>query len=283
MSWVQLRATVSPAPIDWSPFVEAFLRHGVENTLLEADALVGCVVDVPGASEVVKELAADLEALGAEISQSKLPESNWEDAWKQFFKPRRIGSKFVIRPTWEPFDSEPDDCVIVLDPGQAFGTGDHPTTRLCLELMETVDLRNKSVADVGCGSGVLSIAAKLLGAAQVDAVDIDPIAAQVARQNAALNGVEIEAIAGEGFAALLSTRTYDLILSNIISATLIRVAPEAFARIKPGGQWIVSGIMESNWPDVRSAAEGLGFQVAEARSEDDWVAARFERPGGVER
>jgi ribosomal protein L11 methyltransferase len=149
--------------------------------------------------------------------------------------------------------------------------------------MESLDLRIKLVADVGCGSGVLSIAAKMLGAGQVDAVDIDPIAVQVARQNAALNGVEIEAVTGEGFTALPASRRYDLILSNIISATLIRVAPEAFERIRPGGCWIVSGIMEANWPDVRSAAEGLGFRVAESRSEDGWVAARFERPAGTQR
>jgi ribosomal protein L11 methyltransferase len=193
---------------------------------------------------------------------------------------RRIGRRFVIRPTWEAFEPEPEDLVIVLDPGQAFGTGDHQTTRLMLESMENAELEGKQVCDLGCGSGVLSIGAKLLGAAEVVAVDIDPISIAVSRENFDLNGVAIEALTGEGIAALDAgsgggARRWDVVLSNIISATLISMTHEVAAHLAPGGLWIVSGIIAGNWTDVRAAAEREGLELVERREEDEWVAATF--------
>ena len=179
----------------------------------------------------------------------------------------------MVRPTWEEFASSPDDLSIVLDPGQAFGTGDHPTTRLCLELMENVAISGKTVLDIGCGSGILSIGACLLGAKTVLAIDIDPIAVEVAKENRELNGVTFEAIAGEGLSGLKGD--WDVAISNIISATLVRIARDVRDVLNDDSRWIVSGIIVDNWPDVKLAAEKAGFTLLERREEDGWVAATF--------
>lgn len=275
MTWTEVRARFCPPPADWSPVVDVFLIHGVENTLEEEDRLTGCLVDVEGTPDRLEDLRnALIEAGAADVTARPLEEVNWEEAWRAFFKPRRVGHRFVVRPTWETFEARPDDLVIVLDPGQAFGTGDHPTTRLCLELLEDADVEGKQVADVGCGSGILSVGACLLGAARVVAVDIEPQAVEVTRENAALNRVTVEAEVADGVPPS-PPGGFDLLISNIISATLIRLVADVRAELKAGGRWVVSGIITSNWPDVQKAAEGLGFIVKEKREEDGWVAATF--------
>jgi len=210
------------------------------------------------------------------VETKLVPEEDWAEAWKQHFKPRRIGERVVIRPTWEGYRLREGDIEIVLDPGQAFGTGDHPTTRLCLELMQLVPLAGKSVADIGCGSGILSIAAVKLDASDVYASDIDGQSVEVAKANAVLNQVDFQAEVSEGFAGLNGTPR-EVVLSNIISATLIRLSGDAAGAVEKGGFWIVSGIIESNWPDVLKAAEQAGFQLKQRNQEDEWVAAIFQR------
>jgi ribosomal protein L11 methyltransferase len=289
MSWIEVRAEF-PASVDLSPFIEIFREHGIENTLEVGSSLTGALPNVDAAKKQLVTLTEALEQAGAKsVSSRELPEENWEENWKQFFKPRRVGERIVVRPTWETFASGPDDIEIVLDPGQAFGTGDHPTTRLCLQLLEKADLKDARVADVGCGSGILSVAACKLGAAEVIANDIEPVAIEVAQQNAELNGVQFLALVGEGIAPALDPtlgRTdgapplpeetgFDVVVSNIISAILIRLARDIWHTIVPGGRWIVSGIIEQNWPDVQLAAESAGFTLVDKLEEDGWVAAMF--------
>lgn len=278
MRWLTVRARPATLPEDWSPIVEVFDRHGLENSLQEDSppALTSCLVDVAGADEVLQRLVADLAELGVtDVDIEPLVEENWEENWKQFFKPRRIGRRIVVMPTWESVETGPDDVVLVLDPGQAFGTGEHPTTRMCLELLERVGVAGRRVADVGCGSGILAVAAVKLGAASVAAVDIDPIAVEVAKENAEINGVTFAAVAGEGIAAL-EGGPWDLVVSNIISATLIRISRDVAGTL-PQGDWVVSGILEENWPDVLAAAQRVGFRLQERLEEDGWVAAWLAR------
>lgn len=316
MSWIEVKARV-PYADDLSPWVEIYRDFGVENTMEEeGPLLVGCMVDVEGSPARVEELVSALRDAGAlEVTSNPYEETDWEESWKKFFKPRRIGQRFVVRPTWEEFEVTPGDLTIVLDPGLAFGTGDHPTTRMCLELLENAEVEGKRVADVGCGSGILSIGACMLGAAEVDAVDIEPASVEVSLENAELNRVKFRAIVGEGVRSLFETvpdearaaaqieweqderplgtigappitereasraaeQKYDIVVSNIISAILIRISPDVAEAVKPGGQWIVSGIILGNWPEVLTAAERVGFSLLEKQEEGDWVAARFLR------
>jgi ribosomal protein L11 methyltransferase len=272
MSWIEVRAKFSPYPVDPSPIVEIFRTHGIENTLEEGEEISGAIVQVGTTASVVDALRADLLQAGAvSVETRDLVEVNWDEVWKQHFTPRRIGERFVVRPTWEEFDASPDDLIIVLDPGQAFGTGDHATTRHCLSRLESVDLVGKRVLDMGCGSGILGIGAKMLGAADVLAVDIDPIAVDVTKENAQLNNVEIRAEVG----GTLPSGPWDVVISNIISATLIKFAADISKEITPGGHWIASGIIEANWPDVREAAERAGFTLVTASVDSEWVGAHF--------
>ncbi len=275
-----VRAELREAPSDWAPLIEVFREHGIEGTVQEDSppSLAGYLAENQTDEARLNALCDDLVAAGAEsIWREAIDEVDWAEAWKQFFKPMRLGRRLVIRPEWETFEAEADDIVIVLDPGQAFGTGDHPTTRMCLELLDALDLHGLDVADIGCGSGILAVAACRLGARSVVGVDIDGVAVEASAENAARNGVSFDVLAGKGFEPLPSEATYDLVVSNIISAALIVLAPEASGRVRPGGRWVVSGVIRNNWPDVAAAAERAGFQVDDVREEGDWVAASLIR------
>lgn len=311
MSWIEVRARFDNLPADLSPILEIFRSHGIENTQESGQEISGCLTNTEASAGVAESLSDALRVEGAEVSVGDFEEQDWDEVWRQYFQPRRIGERFVIRPTWKEFEVGPKDLEIVLDPGQAFGTGDHPTTRLCIELLEQANVAGRSVADVGCGSGVLSIAAAKFGASRVVGSDIDPVAVEVALENAELNGLVIPFLTAEGVRGVidpnlgepargsheweqdevpLSQRplipppapqlkpTFDVVVSNIISAILIRIAADVRAILNPGGQWITSGIIEQNWPDVLEAAEGSGFRLREIRREDGWVAAIFDGP-----
>jgi ribosomal protein L11 methyltransferase len=310
MSWLEVKADFTELPADTSPIIELFREHGIENTQESGSSISGCLTNVEGAGDQAQRLSDALREIGAEVSIGDFEEQNWDEVWRQYFQPRRIGKRLVIRPTWKEFASGPDDIEIVLDPGQAFGTGDHPTTRLCLELLETVGVAGLDVADVGCGSGILAIGAVKLGAKTVIGSDIDPVAVEVANENAALNQVAIPFVTAEGVHGVIAahslhtipeesewqqdehplaerppvvpsvsprTPDFDLVVSNIISAILIRIAADVATIIRPGGKWIVSGIIEQNWEDVQEGAAAAGFRLETVLQEDGWVAAVFNR------
>jgi ribosomal protein L11 methyltransferase len=277
MNWILIKAKQTPAPADWSPIVNTFRDYGIENTLEEANCITGCYVDVDGVRTQIESLRAALLSLGVDdVIDEPFVEVDWENEWKKFFKPRRVGSHFVVRPTWESFDALPGDKVIVLDPGQAFGTGDHPTTRMCLEYLEMQVAPSNSVLDLGCGSGILAVGAKMVGAGETLAIDIDPIAVEVAKENITRNNVEVKTAVGDVLELQLESR-WDIVVSNIISATLINLAPDAAYALRPGGKWIVSGIITQNWSDVKKAAEKSGFTYIEHREEDGWNAGVFKK------
>lgn len=275
--WNQITAHLSEAPEDWAQWIVVFERHGFPGTLqVDFPPSLSCYA-APEQDEQAEALTTELRGLGAEVEVTQIEEEDWSEAWKQYFKPRKVGKKWLVCPTWETPDPGPNDILLYLDPGQAFGTGDHPTTRGCLELMEDLEFQGRTVADIGSGSGILSMAAHLLGAEKVIGVDIEGPAITAAKENAERLGYPIEFHQGLGFAPLGDDAAFDIVLSNIISAALIQIAPQAAQRVRSGGYWITSGVIESNWPDVRAAAEAEGFVLKRHLAEDGWISALFLR------
>lgn len=278
--WIQVTIERNPEPDDWSPWIEVLERWHCQSTLetSEPPTLVG-FLSCATSPESLRELEGELIARGADaVRFEEIVETDWSLEWKKHFRPQRVGDRWVICPSWEVVQPKSDDLVIVLDPGQAFGTGDHPTTRLCLEELERHDLATKSVWDVGCGSGILSIAAKLRGAEFVLGTDVDPTAIEVARANAKRNGVEAEFQVGEGVEGEEREGGWDVVVSNIISATLMRLAPNVFSVLKPGGFWITSGIYEGNADEVHASAVRAGFEATLQETESQWAMMSFRKP-----
>lgn len=228
------------------------------------------------------EIEAELAKLDITPVYVLVDDEDWAEAWKKHYHPTRIGQRIVVRPAWEEAtDLKPDDVVIVLDPGMAFGTGTHPTTRLCLEALDAMIKPGLSVLDLGCGSGILAIGAALLQAAKVVAVDIDPIAVAATIENAARNGVgdKITAVEGGLETVITSARRYDLLLANILARTIIEMCGQHLGEVvRPGGRAIFSGLMESQIPEVEAALNQTGFIVNHVRKQDIWVVLEAYRP-----
>ena len=214
------------------------------------------------------------------ISITSVDDSDWEDAWKKYYKPFRVGQHFIIRPEWEAYSPVDNDIVLSLNPGQVFGTGLHQSTKLCLETLERLDLRGNCVLDLGCGSGILAIAARLLGAAHVDAVDIDKAAKAVVTENAMLNSIDLTSGFGIYCGNILTDESlareflgsYDVILANIVADVIIAMSPLAKKFINPSGLFISSGIISQRKNDVADALEASGFVVIEECVMDEWVS-----------
>lgn len=205
-----------------------------------------------------------------EASVRRLSEANWAEAWKAHFTPQRIGERFVIVPSWTEADTDPGDRVIRLDPGMAFGTGLHPTTRLCLAEIESRVRPGSSVLDVGTGSGILAIGASQMGAARVVGIDISPTAIETAAANAATNGVSVELVAGDLSAG--PAERYDLVVANLLASTILELADDLAASVGDGGVLIASGILTEQEASVSERLAAAGFEAVEGRVSGDWVA-----------
>lgn len=208
-------------------------------------------------------------------------EEDWAEAWKAHYKPVRIGKRLYIRPLWIEIETNPDDVVLSLDPGMAFGTGTHPTTQLCLEALEALVQPGVQVLDLGCGSGILSIAAVKLGAAHALALDIDPIAVDVSRENAEVNEVADKITVQEGSleTVLSSARRFDLVVANIIAKVIISMARNHLGEVvRPGGLAIFSGIIDDQADEVEAALRESGLEPYHRRHMGDWVVIEARRP-----
>ena len=211
---------------------------------------------------------------------SGIAEEDWANNWKQYFKPLKIGRRIWIKPSWEALEDAGDRIVLEIDPSSSFGTGTHATTQLCMELLEKHIAPECTVLDMGCGSGILSVAALLLGAGSVEAVDIEENACATARENARRNGLPDAAlrlhhgnVLEDGtLADALAARRYDVIVANIVADVIIAMSPLFRRLLALEGRLIASGIITERMEDVSGALEQCGLHVLDVAQKDDWAA-----------
>ncbi|MFC4778545.1 50S ribosomal protein L11 methyltransferase [Paenibacillus sp. GCM10023252] len=229
------------------------------------------------------------------ITVSIVDEEDWANAWKQYFKPIRVTNHLTIKPTWEAYEPGPEEKIIELDPGMAFGTGTHPTTSLCLQTLESVMKGGEEVIDVGTGSGILAIGSMLLGAKRVLALDLDPVAVSSATENVRLNGwqndveVRLSDLLGvlredfkESGEAVQVKLPVDLVVANILADVILMFVDDVYAALKPGGLYISSGIFMNKEEAVEQGLIQGGFEIVEKRRDENWLAIIARKPQGSE-
>ncbi len=206
-------------------------------------------------------------------------EEEWENNWKQYFKPIYVGDRLIIKPEWEKIEDADDKIVFNIDPGMTFGSGQHETTRLCVETLDVTVKKGDKVLDLGCGSGILSIIALMLGASEARAVDIDPNCKKIAYSNAALNGIGEDVytvldgnilIDEEFKSSTEKSGPYDIVVANIVADVIIPLSKDVRRYLKDGGTFIASGIIEMRIDEVKEAIEKEGFEIQEIKKENDW-------------
>jgi len=308
LDWLEISVTTDSEAAE--AVVELFNRHGHGQAVIEipqdcfeyelepqdqpTSVIVKTYLPADGsASSAQRRLEEGLWHLGRvypipEPVIRELMEQDWAEAWKRQYQLQRVGQRTVIVPAWEEYAPSPGEVVIRLEPGMAFGTGLHPTTRLCLRALETHCPVGGQLLDVGTGSGVLAIAAAKLGASSVLALDADAAAVTIARENVAMNGVDgfitvrhgtlpggdavpVHFLAN-GNLDLLETGRFDLILINILAHVIASLAPALSARLAPGGTVIAAGLIDTQEHLVTESLRAAGLSIVERAQEKDWVS-----------
>ena len=239
-------------------------------------------VDIEDIAAQANERLAELDGFGLEtgdieLTRQELAEEDWADNWKKYFEPARITHDLTIVPSWTDYEVTTGEKIIKLDPGMAFGTGTHPTTKMSLFALEQVLRGGETVLDVGTGSGVLSIASSLLGAKEIFAYDLDDVAVRVAQENIALNaGTEnIHVAAGDLLKGI--DIEADVIVANILADILVNLTDDAYRLLKDEGYLIMSGIISEKWNLVRESAEAAGFFLETHMIQGEWNACVFKK------
>ncbi|WP_347104236.1 50S ribosomal protein L11 methyltransferase [Streptococcus anginosus] len=239
-------------------------------------------VDIEAIASQANERLAELDGFGLEtgdieLTRQELAEEDWADNWKKYFEPARITHDLTIVPSWTEYEATAGEKIIKLDPGMAFGTGTHPTTKMSLFALEQVLRGGETVLDVGTGSGVLSIASSLLGAKEIYAYDLDEVAVRVAQENIALNaGTEnIQVAAGDLLKGV--DIEADVIVANILADILVNLTDDAYRLLKDEGYLIMSGIISEKWNLVRESAETAGFFLETHMIQGEWNACVFKK------
>lgn len=248
-----------------------------ESVLLASEEVkVSTVTDIDDC-EFKDRLSARLQEMReaggiayGEIIEDEINAEDYENEWKKYYKPIPTKNITVV-PTWIKYQPGTDEKIMRLDPGMAFGTGSHATTRMCLDLL---DVKGKDVIDVGCGSGILGIASKICGAKSVYMCDIDPQAVEFAKRNAELNGVDAQIECAD---LIAGDRTADFIIANITADILMRLAKDIGKHLREGGKIVLSGIIDSRLDEVIACYNEEGYKVLEQRAQDDWRALLLTR------
>ncbi|WP_026485601.1 50S ribosomal protein L11 methyltransferase [Caldanaerobius polysaccharolyticus] len=223
----------------------------------------------------VKELGNYINTGESTISTAEVYEEDWANSWKKYYKPVKIGPKIVIKPEWEQYQADKGELVVQIDPGMAFGTGTHETTRMCIVMLQKYLKPGMSLLDVGCGSGILSVTAAKLGASRVLALDIDDVAVNVARDNVLKNGVNnvVEVRKNDGLKGLKNEDIKaDMVVANIIADVIIKITRDVRENLKKGGIYIASGIIKEREKDVVQELKVHGFSIVESMYDGEWVA-----------
>ncbi|WP_096153337.1 MULTISPECIES: 50S ribosomal protein L11 methyltransferase [Bacillus] len=239
---------------------------------LPVNSFLGETVD--GIKEAINNLLVfDIDLGLNEISISEVNEEEWATAWKKYYNPVKISEKFTIVPTWETYEPvSSDEKIIELDPGMAFGTGTHPTTVLCIQALERTVQDQDKVIDVGTGSGVLSIAAAMLGAQDVQALDLDEIAVEAAKLNIKLNKVHSVVTVKQNNLLNNVEGPVNVVVANILAEVILRFTDKVFEVLEPGGTFISSGIIATKKQEVKDSLLKAGFVIEETMMMEDWVA-----------
>lgn len=221
-----------------------------------------------------EEKFAEREDIIYTVDFYEYDEEDYQNSWKKYLFPEKVSEKFVVKPTWREYTPEADELIIELDPGRAFGTGSHPTTSLCLKLMEENISEGDSVIDVGTGSGILMIAADRLGASEIYGTDIDELAVESAKENLELNNIsEDKAKVYKGdLISVVENKKFDIVVANILADVLLILLYDISKVVKPNGKIIFSGIIEDKCELLRREVESLGFTVEEIKADKEWRA-----------
>lgn len=308
MKWMEVRIPVPEEDLD--PLVTALTSYGIFNMQIEdpndvltyepkwtelldkaalAKEMTAAVTiyfdETTGSEDTLIELTDYLKAYGippsalAHMSCLWRQESEWANAWKDYYHAERVTRFLTVVPSWESYVPETfDERIIQLDPGMAFGTGTHATTRLCLMALEMILRGGETVFDVGTGSGVLSIAAKVLGADHVWACDIDPVAVLAAQENIQLNPMAAGITVVQGDLLKDTEATCDVLVSNLLADILSTFPEDAYQTIRPGGYWISSGIVTHQVAPLLELMERAGFLLYHQYQEADWVCLIMRKP-----
>lgn len=248
----------------------------IDEELLKKDK---SVVSISGYVEAGESIVGILESLkimlpsDADIKVISVSDDDWANNWRKYYHTIRVGNNLVIKPSWIDYEKQPNDIIIELDPGMAFGTGTHETTRMCMAHLEKYIGNNSRVLDVGCGSGILSITSMLIGAKEVMGVDIDPVAVSVAVENGRMNGFNPpEYTIKRGNLVDEANGKYDVIVANIIADVIISVCPDVMPFLTDDGVFITSGIIIDREDDVKKAFDKYGYDIMDEKHEGEWVS-----------
>ena len=269
---------------DWDYLDESLLEESFDGAIVKGYLPEG--EDLLDKIELIKENVEkiplyNLDKGMGEVTTSDVYEEDWENAWKKYYKPKKIGEKIVIKPTWEEYEASTEDVIIELDPGMAFGTGTHETTMMCIPQLEKYVKHCSIVFDIGCGSGILSIASAKLGAYKVFGVDLDEVAAAVSKRNVTENSVEDRVEIRKGNLMDVIYGKANIIVANIIADVIKILAVDIKQYLENDGVFIASGIILEKVEEVKEALQKYGMDIIEIKRMGEW-AVIVSTPEGKE-